>query len=98
MLGAGIVAMILEMMHFLRNMSSPDEIALAMAVALQSPLYALMLSELYFAPVHQTFDARDETPGDKILPFSYVAVSVLIIFFLCAFFLASMLSFPFSFK
>jgi hypothetical protein len=71
----------------LSNLRNPEDIGAGMAVALLTPFYAIVTSEVFCAFLYKAYSEGDETAGTKPLPLKNAAVAVtmtvvtLIVFF-----------------
>ena len=78
--GGGIVGFLVGLVNMLANMDDPTKIGPAMAVATLSALYAVILSELFVAPLinrlNQNTGESEEAhpPVSKISPLSLVVI------------------------
>jgi len=52
----------------LANMTSPDDIAAAMAIAMVPSFYALAISEVFLVVVHRAYLTKDAPERGKTLP------------------------------
>ena len=92
--GAGVIAMVIGLVQMLQNLSSPDQIGAGMAIALLSPFYAIILSEIFLAIIYQSFkDSADNTDQKATLPLANAALPLLIILLSVVTFSILMLSF-----
>lgn len=60
-IGAGLIAMLIGVVQMLQNLSNPADIGAGMAVALLSPLYAVIASEIFFAFLYKAFSGNENT-------------------------------------
>ena len=91
--GAGSLAMLIGLVQMLTNLSSPEDIGRGMAVAMLAPLYALVISEVFFAYVNQSFMEKEAKPEKSVVPLKSLGIPMLIVFFTVSVFLVLLLSF-----
>lgn len=78
----------------LANLSAPDNIGAAMAVALLTPLYATVVSEIFFAFIFKAYSKQDEDGMITPLSLRNVAIAGAVIVFMLITFLTLLMSFP----
>ena len=87
-IAGGVICTMIGLIQMLRNLNSPEDIGHGMAVALLAPLYALFISEFFFAFVYKAYsDEANESSGkplpvrNALLPLIIVGL-IIVIFFL----------------
>jgi chemotaxis protein MotA len=56
----GMLGTVIGLVHMLRNLKSPDDIGPAMAIAILTTFYGILLSTLFFLPIAGKLKARTE--------------------------------------
>ncbi len=97
-IGAGLIEMLVALIQMLRNLSDPSGIGIGMAASLICPFYAIVISELFFGIVYQTFKNTQIKAKDiDTLPLTNVGLPLItILFLLSIFFIRSFTFFSFE--
>ena len=71
---AGLIGMLIGLIKMLMNLSNPKDIGAGMAIALLTPFYAIITSEIFCAFLYKAYSAGDQSPQSKPLPLKNVAL------------------------
>ena len=92
--GAGLMGMLIGIIQILSNLSDPHGIGVGMATALTCPLYAIVISEIAFAIVHQSYkESKSSKDDNSTLPFVNAGLPLLIVLFMLTTFFILLSSF-----
>lgn len=91
-IGAGLIAMIIGCVQMLQNLSDPADIGAGMAVALLSPLYAVIASEIFFAYLYKVYSSN-EKPTQGGYSLKNIAVTAFGVLLTVTVFMVMMVSF-----
>ena len=80
-IGAGLMGALIGLIQMLRNLSSPDQIGYAMAVALITPFYAIVASEIFCAFLYKAYSDGEQSLQSKTLPLKNVALPAAVVAF-----------------
>jgi len=78
-IGMAVVSTSIELIIMLRSLDSPDMIGVAIAVALLPVLYAVILSEVFFALAYKTFSRQSEQENSKPLSAKGIALLMTVV-------------------
>jgi flagellar motor component MotA len=93
-IGAGVIAMIIGLVQMLQHLSDPSQIGAGMAVALLSPFYGILISEICLVVIYQSFkDIQTKQENNKTLPIINAGLPLLAILFTICVFMTLLISF-----
>lgn len=81
-IGAGTIAMIIAIVQMLRSLSIPQNVYIGLSIALAAPLFALIVSEIFLAFVHQSF--KEKKSDNNMISLKNAGVPLVLIFFILA--------------
>ena len=93
-IAGGVICTLIGLIQMLRNLDSPEQIGSGMAVALLAPLYALFVSEFFFAFVYKAnMDETGKSPS-KPLPVRNALLPLIIAGLVNVVFVLSLTNYP----
>jgi flagellar motor component MotA len=74
-----VICTLIGLINMLRSLDIPDQIGLSIAVALLPVLYAVILSEVFFALAYKTFSRQSEQENSKPLSAKGIALLMAVV-------------------
>lgn len=91
-IGAGLIGMVIGIIQLLSNLAGPWGLGYGMAISLVCPFYTIVISEVFFAIVYQSFkDAKTQPKSNTTLPFFNAGLPIITILFSLAIFIILLL-------
>ncbi|MHC4463604.1 MAG: MotA/TolQ/ExbB proton channel family protein [Planctomycetota bacterium] len=78
-IGMAVICTLIGLINMLRSLDIPDQIGLSIAVALLPVLYAVILSEVFFALAYKTFSRQSEQENSKPLSAKGIALLMAVV-------------------
>ena len=92
-IGAGLIGMIIGLIQMLSNLSDPSGIGVGMAVAMLTPFYAIITSEIFCAFLYKAYSTGDQCGQSKPLPLNNVILPTAVTAFILTLFFVLTMSF-----
>lgn len=77
--GAGVIGALIGLIQILSNLSDPSGIGIGMAVALLTPFYAIVASEIFFAYLYKAYSDGSKTEKKEPLSLRNIALPSIVV-------------------